>query len=923
MRNAIQGSDMRFGQATMWVAMTATLAFSWGCGDPATTSTDDVAVEGSDVEPADQLQDDAEVGSDVLTDVVPPDVAPDQVDLDADVTADASPDIGDDDVATDVADDTDTVVNPCPGGDGCACTSNSQCNSAFCIDTPAGQQCAALCKDDACADEAFKCATVSGADGPANICVPKYGKVCNPCNTNAECEGPGHAGDRCVSQADSGAFCGTACVVDLECPAGYECKDVTDVGGAAAKQCIVKDGGACSCSDSAKTAGLSTTCFSQSGDQKCQGKRTCGAAGLSGCVADAPFAETCDGKDNDCDGETDEATCNDDNPCTDDLCQGNGGCKHTNNASACNADDSVCTKDDVCVNGSCVPGAAIVCDDNNVCTTDSCDPKEGCKFTPADGTPCNADDSECTMSDSCLAGACEPGPKKSCDTGDQCIEGKCNVLNGKCAYVVKDTSPCNDGNPCTAGELCKGEQCLGSAVNCDDQNGCTADSCDPKTGCVHANLTSVCDDKDACTENDVCGEGACKGAAVDVAKKCDDSNPCTTDSCDTVKGCVHAPGSGAVCDDGNNCTVGDKCESGVCASGKNDCDCKADLDCAGMEDGNLCNGTLYCNKVQLPFKCETKVDTIIKCDESVNGPCQTNVCNPQSGLCGLVKKPKDLPCDADDNVCTKNDSCQDGQCVAGLVQTCNDNNPCTSDSCDAQTGCKFTNNTSPCDADQNACSVGDVCEVGSCVAGKKTVCDDGEGCTKDTCDPVSGKCAFEKLTASCSDDNACTSGDACAQNNSTNTYTCVSGKAVVCDDSNVCTTDSCDVKDGCVKVNDNTAKVACYTGDPATRTKGKCKDGTQQCKDGSLGQCLGQVLPDLGDPCDGVDNDCDGIVDKGCAPKDFSAHFSTGSVSGKGTKYAARAVTGASTVAGTASGGEGKYSASLGFYSWVKALLGI
>jgi hypothetical protein len=54
-------------------------------------------------------------------------------------------------------------------------------------------------------------------------------------------------------------------------------------------------------------------------------------------------------------------------------------------------------------------------------------------------------------------------------------------------------------------------------VACDDGNPCTADACDPATGCTFsaagADGTS-CDDGDACTDNDVCGGGACSGTRV-------------------------------------------------------------------------------------------------------------------------------------------------------------------------------------------------------------------------------------------------------------------------------------------------------------------------------------------------------------------------------------------------------------------------
>jgi VCBS repeat protein/slime mold repeat-containing protein len=74
------------------------------------------------------------------------------------------------------------------------------------------------------------------------------------------------------------------------------------------------------------------------------------------------------------------------------------------------------------------------------------------------------------------------------------------------------------------------------------------------------------------------------------------------------------------------------------------------------------------------------------------------------------------------------------RCQPGL---CDDNNPCTDDSCDPATGCGHANNTRPCD-DSNACTTGDVCASGACHPGGPTSCDDGNCCTIDSCSPATG-----------------------------------------------------------------------------------------------------------------------------------------------------------------------------------------
>ncbi|MGI6393803.1 MAG: choice-of-anchor L domain-containing protein [bacterium] len=63
-------------------------------------------------------------------------------------------------------------------------------------------------------------------------------------------------------------------------------------------------------------------------------------------------------------------------------------------------------------------------------------------------------------------------------------------------------------------------------------------------------------------------------------------------------------------------------------------------------------------------------------------------------------------------------------------------------------------------------------------------------------------------------------------------------------------------------------KYLCYTGHPATRNKGICKDGKAEClEDGaSYGECVGEVLPNpLGEICDNdLDDNCNGVENEGC-----------------------------------------------------------
>jgi subtilisin family serine protease len=100
---------------------------------------------------------------------------------------------------------------------------------------------------------------------------------------------------------------------------------------------------------------------------------------------------------------------------------------------------------------------------------------------------------------------------------------------------------CNDGNPCNGVETCRSGMCVaGTPLNCDDANPCTADACNPTAGCQHtpaANGT-VCSGGDACTVGNTCQAGICTGG---TAVNCDDGDACTTDTCDPVAGCQHTP----------------------------------------------------------------------------------------------------------------------------------------------------------------------------------------------------------------------------------------------------------------------------------------------------------------------------------------------------------------------------------------------
>jgi len=473
--------------------------------------------------------------------------------------------------------------------------------------------------------------------------------------------------------------------------------------------------------------------------------------------------------------------CDDGNSCSTDSCSKTG-CVHKPSAADCD-DKSACTTGDKCgeKNGKavCLAGTATVCNDANPCTADSCDAKKGCVHKPKSAhQPCYPADAKTKGK-----GMCKPGVAT-------CHEG---VL-GKCvgAVVPAGKEAC-DGKD----DDCDGKTDEGA---CDDSDACTKDVCEAKTGkCIHT-------------------------AAAD----CDDKSVCTVDTCAKATGkCVFTPKGNAPCEDGDTCTKGDVCKQGKCVSGPSCCTCKSNADCAGGDDGNMCNGTLHCAKQNGCTACKVDVKTIVKCDTSKDTACLKTSCTPKTGQCeqqgaGLNGK----TCD-DGTACTEKDTCKSGVCAGGKAVKCDDGNVCTDDSCDKAKGCIALPNTASC-TDANACTVEDRCHQGACKPGAAAKCDDGNVCTDDTCKASSG-CAAAANTRPCdADGSVCTQKDTCAAK------ACLAGAKQICADGNPCTADLCDAKIGCkfphakdgLSCSDGNA---CTVGDKCAA--GKCVGVGKDCND--------------------------------------------------------------------------------------------
>ena len=187
-----------------------------------------------------------------------------------------------------------------------------------------------------------------------------------------------------------------------------------------------------------------------------------------------------------------------------------------------------------------LPGACIAYPDDNACTMDVCA-----------GT-CSEDPSVICYDNGDCEGTCENITLQHIDISDQCVDGdactadSCDPASG-CVYTPIS---CDDSDACTTDSCDPATGCVNTPIICDDSSECTTDTCDPTVGCVYTSID--CDDSNECTADSCDPATGCVNEAIG----CDDEDACTTDSCDSETGCVYTP---ITCDDGNLCTI-DSCD---------------------------------------------------------------------------------------------------------------------------------------------------------------------------------------------------------------------------------------------------------------------------------------------------------------------------------------------------------------------------
>ena len=308
---------------------------------------------------------------------------------------------------------------------------------------------------------------------------------------------------------------------------------------------------------------------------------------------------------------------------------------------------------------------------------------------------------------------------------------------------------------------------------------------------------------------------------------------------------------GSPCNDGDPCTDSDVCLGGGCSQGAailcddgNPCtvDSCADGVCGNTPAAGACDDGNVCTLGDSCKGGSCSPGLAMNCEDG--NVCTDNGCDPAQGC---VELPNAASCTLLD-LCQTGALCGGGSCHAGQATVCDDGNPCTNDLCDPQTGvCQFLVTTTPCD-DGNACTLGDVCMGGGCQPGVDKNCADGTPCTADGCDTMSGACIHIASAGSCDDGSACTVNDVCADG------ACLPGAATDCDDLNACTDDACAALTGCThtvnsqpcSVGDACELAQCQNGQCVTTGVKGCDDGNP-CTTGTCVAAIGCVFTAVGD----------------------------------------------------------------------------
>ncbi|MEE2788216.1 MAG: MopE-related protein [Myxococcota bacterium] len=632
---------------------------------------------------------------------------------------------------------------------------------------------------------------------------------------------------------------------------------------------------------------------------------------------------TCDGLDDDCDGNIDENFDDVPSQCGVGTCRSEGQltcvegtevdtCRPGQPApldSACNGRDDDCDgrvdedfdpQPTQCGRGVCQSVGTRVCIDGNV--------RDNCEVSPTQGddTECDGLDTDCDGQIDeafvptplvCGVGACQIQGVTACENG-RLLE-RCNAGDGQ-----GDDADCDGVDDDCDGRIDEGF--IGAVVACGVgacanesqavcRNGQVVDTCVPRDGGVGSDecdgSDSDCDglvDEDHVLRQTTCGVGACEQSGViecQNGREQPNCQPLPAGPLDNV-----CDGIDSDCDDRTDeafesrvieCGQGICRRDGVlvCRNGRERRFCRSgqptgdDRNCDGLDDD--CDGA-----IDEGFQAQETVCGVGACSATGQLTCVAgrvvNRCQPGQPVVG------EDGCDGRDNDCdgrvdedfeVRRTQCGTGVCGRSGVLRCIDG--VQVDGC--QPGAPTDQNDDDCDGvdadcdgqvDEGFTTVPTTCGLGICAANGLLRCVGGQ--VVDSCRPAAIESATDRCDGRDEDCDGLTDENHQRVSTRCGDGVCASSGRLECEAGavvNTCTVgqpagadDDCDNQDeDC----DGTADEA-FVGQQTQCGVGAClRTGVQTCRLGRISDTCRAGTPDADDAsCDGIDQDCDDLFDE-------------------------------------------------------------